>query len=93
MRTENVNLCQFCDYWKCEVCCNGDSPHCADYTGRLDGCQYGEPQKPLPAEITAQGVSRCPRCYAVLENADTTKPGGHIVCPDCGATVILCQRR
>lgn len=39
-----TNTCSTCR-WYAEfegVCCNGDSPHCADFMDAEDGCRYWE---------------------------------------------------
>lgn len=81
-------ICQHCNFWVNEVCCNGDSLHCSEFTGRLDGCKFSNsPPVPLAA-IPYKDTLRCPRCYSQLPG--TRPESGQRVerCPDCGNQVI-----
>ena len=45
--------CDTCRWWEpySAVCCNGDSPHCADFWD--DGCaEWEEKQVPEPPEVS-----------------------------------------
>ena len=39
-----TNTCSTCRWWEDYqgVCCNGDSEHCADFTGNEDCCECWE---------------------------------------------------
>ena len=41
-RARLMGTCDTCRWWEpyCGVCCNGDSPHCADFWD--DGCEEWE---------------------------------------------------
>ena len=43
-----TKTCATCDWYEPYngVCCNGDSPHCADFTDPEDGCDKWEGRKP-----------------------------------------------